>query len=180
MAFLLLCCQLLFLPYTPARVDFTFTYILAYNKAVLPAQYVVLSFRVMELVLWWAFPMNVTGYEIWLKVEFSVFYPNFLLFPYSLSCQKVMFDSLRPHGLWPARHLCPWNSPGQNTGVDSCSLLQGIFPTQGSNPGLPYCRQILYRLSHQRSKRPAKRCHQLLSLDIRERFCQAVCCGQIS
>ena len=93
---------------------------------------------------------------------------------------KVMFDSLWPHGLWPARHLSPWNSPGQNTRVDSHSLLQGIFPTQGSNPGLPYCRQILYHLSHQGSKSPAKRCHQLLSLDIRERFCQAVCCGQIS
>ena len=38
----------------------------------------------------------------------------------------------------------PWNSPGQNTGVGSLSLLQGIFPTQGSNPGLPSCRQILY------------------------------------
>ena len=45
--------------------------------------------------------------------------------------------------------LCPWNSPGQNTGVGSCSLLQGIFPTQESNPGLPYCRWILYYLSHQ-------------------------------
>ena len=42
----------------------------------------------------------------------------------------------------------PWNSPGQNTGVNSFSLLQGIFPTQGSNPGLPHCRQILYQLSH--------------------------------
>ena len=45
----------------------------------------------------------------------------------------------------------PWNSPGQNTGVGSLSLLQGIFPTQGSNPGLPQCRQILYQLSHQGS-----------------------------
>ena len=42
----------------------------------------------------------------------------------------------------------PWNSPGQNTGVGSLSLLQGIFPTQGSNPGLPHCRQILCQLSH--------------------------------
>ena len=42
----------------------------------------------------------------------------------------------------------PWNSPGQNTGVDSLSLLQGMFPTQGSKPGLPHCRQILYQLSH--------------------------------
>ena len=40
------------------------------------------------------------------------------------------------------------NSPGQNTGVNSLSFLQGIFPTQGSNPGLPYCRRILYQLSH--------------------------------
>ena len=38
----------------------------------------------------------------------------------------------------------PWNSPGQNTGVGSLSLLQGIFPTQESNSGLLYCRQILY------------------------------------
>ena len=44
----------------------------------------------------------------------------------------------------------PWNSPGQNTGVGSCSLLQVIFPTQGSNPG-PHCRWILYHLSHQGS-----------------------------
>ena len=55
-----------------------------------------------------------------------------------------MSDSLRPHGLYS-----PWNSPGQNTGVGSLSLLQGIFPTQGSNPGLPHCRWILYQLSHQ-------------------------------
>ena len=43
------------------------------------------------------------------------------------------------------------NSPGQNTGVGSLSLLQGIFPTQGSNPGLPHCRWILYQLSHKGS-----------------------------
>ena len=47
----------------------------------------------------------------------------------------------------------PWNSPGQNTGMGSLSLLQGIFPTQGSNPGLPHCRQFLYQLSHRRSSR---------------------------
>ena len=52
-------------------------------------------------------------------------------------------DSLWPHGLHS-----PWNSPGQNTGVGSHSLLQGIFSTQGSNPGLPHCRLILYQLSH--------------------------------
>ena len=43
------------------------------------------------------------------------------------------------------------DSPDKNTGVGSHALLQGIFPTQGSNPGLPHCRQILYHLSHQGS-----------------------------
>ena len=61
---------------------------------------------------------------------------------------SVMYDSLRPHGLYS-----PWNSPGQNIGVRSLSCLQGVFPTQGSNPGLPYCRQILYQLSHKGSSR---------------------------
>ena len=60
--------------------------------------------------------------------------------------RSVMSNSLGPHGL----HR-PWNSPDQNTGLGCCSLLQGIFPTQGSNPGLPHCRQILYQLSHKGS-----------------------------
>ena len=59
-----------------------------------------------------------------------------------------MSDSLPPRGLYS-----PWNSPGQNTDVGSLSLLQGIFHTQGSNPGLPYCRWILDQLSHQGSPR---------------------------
>ena len=59
---------------------------------------------------------------------------------------SVMSDSLWPHELYS-----PWNSPGQNTGVDRRSLLQGIFPTQGLSPGLPHCRRILYQLSHQGS-----------------------------
>ena len=62
--------------------------------------------------------------------------------------RSVVSDFLWPHWLYS-----PWNSPGQNTGVGSSSLLQGIFPTQGSNPGLPYCRQILYCLNHQGSPR---------------------------
>jgi len=61
---------------------------------------------------------------------------------------SVVSDSLRLYGLYS-----PWNSPGQNIGVHSLSLLQGIFPTQGLNPGLPYCRRILYQLSHKRSSR---------------------------
>ena len=59
---------------------------------------------------------------------------------------SVMSDSLQPYGLYSS-----WNSPGQNTGVGSLSLLQGIFLTQGSNPGLQHCRQILYQLSHEGS-----------------------------
>ena len=51
--------------------------------------------------------------------------------------------TLRPHGLWPARVLCPWDSPGKNAGVDCHALLQGIFPPQGLNLGLLHCRQIL-------------------------------------
>ena len=73
---------------------------------------------------------------------------GFMLFSLSESewNHSVMSNSLKPHGLYTA-----WNCPGQNTGVGSHSLLLGIFPTQGSNPGLPHCRQILYRLSHKGS-----------------------------
>ena len=59
--------------------------------------------------------------------------------------------TLRPHGLQPKRLLCPRDFPGENTGVGCHSFLQEIFPTQGSNPGLPHCRQTLYHLSHQGS-----------------------------
>ena len=61
-----------------------------------------------------------------------------------------MSDILWSRGLYPARLLSPWNSPGKNTGVGCHSLLQGIFQTQESNPGL-HCRQILYWLSQQGS-----------------------------
>ena len=49
---------------------------------------------------------------------------------------------------WKSLNRVPMDFTGQNTGVGRHSLLQGIFPTQGSNPGLPYCRWILYQLSH--------------------------------
>ena len=61
---------------------------------------------------------------------------------------SVVSNSLQPHGL-----DSPLDSPDQNTGEGSLSLLQGIFPTQGSNPGLPHCRRILYQLSHKGSPR---------------------------
>ena len=53
-----------------------------------------------------------------------------------VSC-SVMSNSLLPHGLYS-----PWNSLGKNTGLGIHSLLQGIFPTQGSNPGLPHCSRF--------------------------------------
>ena len=59
---------------------------------------------------------------------------------------KVKVDHSCPTPFYPM-DVSPWNSPDQNTGVDSCSLLQGIFPTQGSNPGLPHCRWMFYQLS---------------------------------
>ena len=62
-----------------------------------------------------------------------------------------MSDSSQPHGLQPTRLLCPWDFPGDSTGMGCHCLLQGIFPTQGSNPGLPYWGQMLYSLSHQGS-----------------------------
>ena len=54
----------------------------------------------------------------------------------------VVSDSLPPRGLEPASLLCPWDSPGRNTGVGCHALLQGIFPTQGSNLWLLCCRRI--------------------------------------
>ena len=65
----------------------------------------------------------------------------------------VLFTSLWPHELLPARLLCPWDSPGETTRVGCHAFFQGIFPTQGSNLGLPHCRQILYWLSRQASSR---------------------------
>ena len=80
---------------------------------------------------------------------------NILDMPFQLhvcvvSC-SVVYYSLWPHGLYPARLFCPWNPPGKNTGVVCHALLQEIFPIQGSNPGLLHCRQILYHLSHEGS-----------------------------
>ena len=70
---------------------------------------------------------------------------------HACSVTSVESNSLGPHGLSPARLLCPWDSPGKNTGVGCHALFQEIFPTQGLNLGLPHCRQILYHLSHQGS-----------------------------
>ena len=61
---------------------------------------------------------------------------------------SVVSDSLLPHGLQPKRLPYPRDFSGENTGVGCHFLLQEIFPTRGSNPSLPHCRQTFYRLSH--------------------------------
>ena len=86
-----------------------------------------------------------------LKIQSFSLFPLLVLISFSFGdshseSRSVMSDSLRPHGLYGS-----WNSPGQSTGMGRLSLLQGIFPTQGSNPGLPHHRRILYQLSHKRS-----------------------------
>ena len=83
-------------------------------------------------------------------MSFYFFYPKHLQIN-TLQISKshsVVSDSLPLHGL-----ASPQNSPSQNIGVGSLSLLQGTFPTQGSNPGLLHCGQILYQLSHKGSPR---------------------------
>ena len=77
----------------------------------------------------------------------QLFFASMSLLSESEIC-SVVPNSFQPHGLYS-----PWNSPGQNTEVDSCSFLKGIFPTQGSNPGFLHCRRILYCLSHQGNPR---------------------------
>ena len=83
--------------------------------------------------------INQNGKE-YFKKEFKYVYES--------ENRSVVSDSLQPHGL-----CSPWNSPGQNTGAGSLSLLQGIFPNQGLNPCLLHCKQILYQLSHKEHSR---------------------------
>ena len=66
---------------------------------------------------------------------------------------SVVSDSMWPHVLQPVRLLCPWDSLGKSTEVDCHALLQGIFPTQGSNLGLLHCRWILYRWATRKAPR---------------------------
>ena len=70
-----------------------------------------------------------------------------------ISCSDVS-NFLQSHGLQPVRFLCPWNSPGKNTGVGCHSLLQRIFPAQGLNLGLLHCSQTLYCLSYREDLYP--------------------------
>ena len=70
---------------------------------------------------------------------------------YAMLICSVMSDSLQPVDCSPPGSSVHGDSPGKNTGVGCSTLLQGIFPIQGSNPGPPHCRQILNHLSHQGS-----------------------------
>ena len=74
--------------------------------------------------------------------------------------------------------LHPWDFLRKSTGVGCRFLLQGIFPMQGSNPGLPYCRQMLYRLSHRGSHRHRRWAPQglTISLEFSELFTDFNCC----
>ena len=67
---------------------------------------------------------------------------------FGLFSNSVVSDSLRPHGLWPARLLCPWDFPGKNTGVGCRFLLQGIFLSRGSKPSLLHWQAGSLLLSH--------------------------------
>ena len=99
----------------------------------------------LKTTLWVARAWNTKrSNECWARCQQVESVPEMCLENESYS---VMSDS------WPHGPCSPWNSPGQNTVVDSLSLLQGIFPTQGSNPGFPHCRWILYQLSHKGSTR---------------------------
>ena len=85
----------------------------------------------------------------WLVKSISIYHPEHISSK-NYVCIYVclaMFDSLWSHELEPTMLLCPWDFPGKNTGVGCHPLLQGIFPTQESNPSLLcllHCRQILY------------------------------------
>ena len=70
------------------------------------------------------------------------------IFPHTILCCACQVASVMSNSLWRHGLYSPWNSLGQNTEVGSVSLLQGIFPTKGSNPGLLLYRQILDQLSH--------------------------------
>ena len=89
-----------------------------------------------------------------LHKEHWVWTDNFLVTPFSmqdLTCTHTKLlqslPTLWAQGLGAARLLCPRDSPGKNTGAGCHALLQGIFPTQGLNPGLLHCGHILHHLS---------------------------------
>ena len=112
----------------------------------------------------WTFQETVSGILnfifkcFWSWKLFSYYKTSYAIVHESVS-HSVVSNSLQLHGLYhtppppPPRLLCPWNSPGKNTGVGCHSLLQGIFLAQGWNPGLLSCRHILYHWNYQGNTR---------------------------
>ena len=111
---------------------------MAMNKTDMVPGFMKLIFCLFNKVDWWISKRHYS--------ELQCFSGFFCVLSHS-----VVSDSLKPHGLQLTRLLCPWDSPGKNPKMGSRSLLQGIFPTQGSKPGFPHCMWILYHLSHQGS-----------------------------
>ena len=95
-------------------------------------------------------------YLISLKIPHLIVTRNLLWHGQNIESEVKIVQSC-PTLCNPMDYNSPWNSPGQNTAVGSCYLLQGIFPTQGSNPGLLHCRKIPYQLSYQGSPKDWKR-----------------------
>ena len=107
---------------------------------------------------WWRRMMSLRSLADPLSSPYDKHTPHFHLYYFTLRSCLVLFFSLcqncesesvsffvvsnsyQPQGLQPTRVLCPWDSLDKNTGVGCRAFLQGIFPTQGSNPGLPHCR----------------------------------------
>ena len=87
---------------------------------------------------------------MWLSCVATNSLQNYIYF-WSAGDSHSVSDSLRPSGLKPTRHLCPWTFSSKNTGVGCHALLKGLFHTQQLNPGLLHCKYILYHLSHQGS-----------------------------
>ena len=113
---------------------------MAMNKTDMVPGFMKLIFCLFNKVDWWISKRHYS--------ELQCFSGFFCVLSHS-----VVSDSLKPHGLQLTRLLCPWDSPGKNPKMGSHSLLQGIFPTQGSKPGFPHYRQSLYQLSHKVSPR---------------------------
>ena len=95
----------------------------------------------------------ITRWEIWSLLAFDS-HRNLEFRSYQWSESEIESLSVASNSLWPHGLYRPWNSPGQNTGVGSLSLLQGIFPTQESNPASCIVHGFFfYQLSHKGSPR---------------------------
>ena len=114
---------------------------------------------------WMIFPSLLCG--VVLPCDYLWTHRMWMEVMYASSCvcmlsHSVASDSLQPHGLSPARLLCPWNFLGKNTGVGCHFLLQGIFPTQESNLSLLHYWRILYHCATSKAQKPLT--HKNLSL----------------